>query len=161
MRIAVLGLMLWSFGFSALADAGNVQERNKATAVSFFEGVLDKGRFEHYPDSHGNGFVAHASEGRLATLEEDIAAAKEERKALPDMRIRVEHVVAERDLVSVTWTASGTNSQPGMGFPATGKHLNTRGMTLFRFASGKIVEEWSVFDMLSVLSQLGLYPPSR
>jgi predicted ester cyclase len=29
-------------------------------------------------------------------------------------------------------------------------------MTLFRFKSGKIIEEWSVWDMLSVMQQLGL-----
>jgi predicted ester cyclase len=29
-------------------------------------------------------------------------------------------------------------------------------MTLFRFRDGKIVEEWSVYDMLSVMRQAGL-----
>jgi steroid delta-isomerase-like uncharacterized protein len=159
MRSAIVVLVLMQAGLGATANAGNEQDHNKVVAVSFFQDVLDKGRFEHYPDSHHKDFGAHVSGGRLATLEEDIAAAKGERQALPDMRVHVDHVVAERDLVSVTWTASGTNTQPGMGFPATGKRVSITGMTLFRFAAGKIVEEWSVFDMLSVLEQLGLYPP--
>jgi steroid delta-isomerase-like uncharacterized protein len=144
----------------AAAHAGSVQERNKAVAQSFFEDVLDKGRFEHYAESHREDFVAHADEGRLATLAEDMAAAREERQALPDMRMHVDQVLAEKDLVAVMWTATGTNTQPGMGFPATGRRVTTTGMTLFRFATGKIVEEWSAFDMLSVLKQLQLYPPS-
>jgi steroid delta-isomerase-like uncharacterized protein len=159
MNAAAAILMLTALGACTAANAGTVQERNKTVAVSFFEDVLDKGRFEHYAESHSKDFVAHTDAGRLATLEEDVAAAKEERKALPDMRMHVDHVVAERDLVSVTWTATGTNTQAGMGFPATGKRLSTTGMTLFRFSAGKIVEEWSVFDMLSVLTQLGLYAP--
>ena len=44
--------------------------------------------------------MAHA-ENHEATLEEDIAAAREERKALPDMRVTVNQLVAEKDLVAV------------------------------------------------------------
>ncbi len=64
--------------------------------------------------------MAHG-ENHEATLEEDIAAAKEERKALPDMNVKVNQILAEQDLVAVYWTVSGTNTQAGMGFPATGK----------------------------------------
>jgi steroid delta-isomerase-like uncharacterized protein len=85
-----------------------------------------------------------------------MAAAKEERAALPDMRVKVNQMVAERDLVSVFWTATGTNTHAGMGFPATGKRITINGMTLFRLRDGKIVEEWSVFDMLSAMRQAGL-----
>jgi predicted ester cyclase len=46
-----------------------------------------------------------------------------------------------------------------MGFPATGKKIKIDGMTIFRFEAGKISEEWSVWDMLSVMRQLGLLPP--
>jgi steroid delta-isomerase-like uncharacterized protein len=72
------------------------------------------------------------------------------------MRVTVNQIVAERDLVAVYWTAAGTNTQAGMGFPATGRKIKIDGMTLFRFKSGKITEEWSVWDMLSVMQQLGL-----
>jgi len=64
--------------------------------------------------------------------------------------------VAEGDLVVVHWTAWGTNTQPGMGLPATGKPVNVSGMTLFRFKGGKISDEWNAWSMLSVLKQLGL-----
>lgn len=161
MRGAIWTMALTALGFCLTSHAGSIQDRNKAVAISFFEDVLDKGRFEHYADSHGKDYVAHAGDGHLATLEEDIAAAREERQALPDMRVHVDHAVAEGDFVHVMWTAAGTNTQPGMGLPATGKHVRTTGMTLFRFHAGKIAEEWSVFDMLSVLTQLGLYPPAR
>jgi predicted ester cyclase len=48
-----------------------------------------------------------------------------------------------------------------MGFPATGKKIKIDGMTLFRFKSGRICEEWSVWDMLSVKRQAGLVGPSQ
>jgi steroid delta-isomerase-like uncharacterized protein len=63
--------------------------------------------------------------------------------------------------VAVYWTASGTNTGAGLGFPATGKRIKIAGMTLFRFKAGKISEEWSAWDMLSVMRQAGLYSPPQ
>ncbi len=153
-------VLLCALCLSAMAQPAEEQERNKQAARSFFEDVLDLGHFDRYAESHAKDFVAHAGD-HDAALNEDIAAAKEERKALPDMRIRVNQVLAERDLVSVYWTASGTNTQAGMGFPATGRKIKIDGMTLFRFKEGRICEEWSVWDMLSVMRQLGLFPPPQ
>ena len=155
---------LWMFAcvicLPVMAQPASEQERNKAIARSFFEEVLDQGRFDKYAESHAKDFVAHAGEHN-ATLEEDIAAAKEERKALPDMHVRINEILAERDLVVVYWTASGTNTQEGMGFPATGKRIAVPGMTLFRLKAGKISEEWNVMDMLSAMRQAGLLPPGQ
>jgi predicted ester cyclase len=85
--------------------------------------------------SHAADFVAHAGE-RTATLEEDMAAAREERKALPDLHIKILQMLAERDLAAVYWMASGTNTQEGLGFPATGRKISIPGMTIFRFQDG-------------------------
>ncbi len=136
------------------------QERNKAVARGFFEEVLDQGRLERYAESHASDFVAHGRQ-RDFTLEEDIAAAREEHKALPDLRVAVHQAVAEGDMVAVYWTATGTNTGEGMGFPATGKRITIPGMTLFRFKDGKISEEWSVFNMASAMQQAGLCSPRQ
>ena len=140
---------------TAWARPANEQDRNKEIARAFFEEVLGQNHLERYAESHSKEFVAHGG-SRDASLEEDMAYAKEERQALPDMKIRVNLILAERDLVAVYWTAWGTNTQPGMGFPATGKKISVNGMTIFRFKAGKICEEWGVWDMLSALRQAGL-----
>jgi steroid delta-isomerase-like uncharacterized protein len=148
-------LMLFVICIPAKAQQTRVQERNKEVARSFFEEVLGQGRLDRYAESHAKDFVAHG-ENRDVTLEEDMAFAKEERKALPDMKIEVNQTLAERDLVAVYWTASGTNTQAGMGFPATGKKIKVNGMTIFRFKAGKICEEWGVWCLLSAMRQAGL-----
>lgn len=152
--------MLFVICVPAKAHQTRVQERNKEVARSFFEEVLGQGHLDKYAESHAKDFVAHG-ENHEYTLEEDMAAAKEERKALPDMKVKVNQILAEQDLVAVYWTASGTNTQAGMGFPATGKKIKIDGMTIFRFKAGKICEEWSVWDMLSVMRQAGLLPPPQ
>lgn len=158
MRRLVLSLLAVSLAWSAPGVAKDVEAQNKAVARSFFEDVLDKGKLEDYPKSHAPDFVAHAEGGRLASLDEDIAAAREQRKAMPDMRVQVKHIVAEGDLVSVYWTAGGTNTATGWGIPATGKSVSVNGMTLFRFVRDLIQEEWSVFNEYSLMKQLGLVP---
>jgi steroid delta-isomerase-like uncharacterized protein len=160
MRKTSLLLLLFVTCIPALAQQPSEQERNKQIARSFFEEVLDQGRLDRYEPFHSKDFVAHAG-NHEATLEEDIAAAREERKALPDMRVTVNQMVAEKDLVAVYCTAVGTNTQAGMGFPATGRKIKIDGMTLFRFKFGRICEEWSVWDMLSVMRQAGLVGSSQ
>jgi steroid delta-isomerase-like uncharacterized protein len=157
MRRLALLLLVVTFAWSAPSTAKDVEAHNKAVARSFFEDVLDTGKLEDYSKSHASDFVAHA-EGHLASLEEDMAAAREQRKAVPDMRVKVNHIVAEGDLVSVYWTASGTNTAAGWGIPATGKSISVNGMTLFRFVRGLIQEEWSIFNEYSIMKQLGLVP---
>ena len=159
MRKHSIWLLLLAMCLPAMAQQAGEQEKNKQIARSFFE-VLDQGQLDKYAESHAQDFVVHGSD-HDGTLEEDLAAAREERKAFPDMKMTVNQILAERDLVAVHWTVSGTNTQAAMGFPATGKTMKTSGMTLFRFKGGKISEEWNAWCMLSVMRQLGLYPPPQ
>ncbi len=98
MRKAFLSIVVVLICLSATGQQPSQQEKNKAVARSFFEQVLDQGHLDKYGDSHASDFVAHAGD-HDASLAEDIAAAQEERRALPDMRVKVNQVVAERDLV--------------------------------------------------------------
>ncbi|HTR24844.1 MAG TPA: ester cyclase [Terriglobales bacterium] len=156
-RAFVLSLLIVAMIPCCQAQSTSEQDKNKAMARAFFEEVLGQGKLERYSESHSPDFVAHGT-GHDFTLAEDLSAAREERAALPDMKIVVNRMVAEGDLVAVHWTASGTNTQPGMGLPATGRQIKVSGMTIFRFKKGKISEEWSAWDMLSVLKQAGLFP---
>jgi steroid delta-isomerase-like uncharacterized protein len=157
MRRAVLCVFFSALCLPAAAKQPTEQQTNKAVARSFFEQVLDQGQLEKYAESHAPDFVAHGR-SRDVTLEEDMAFAREERKAVPDLHLKVNEIIAERDLVLVYWTASGTNTHEGMGFPATGKSFTEPGMTLFRFKAGKITEEWGVWSIQSIMQQLGLLP---
>jgi len=153
----VLSLLVVAMTLPSEAQTASEPERNKAVARAFFEEVLSPGKLEKYSDFHTADFVAHSAE-RDFTLAEDLAAAREERTAIPDMQFAINHMLAEGDLVVVHWTVWGTNTQPGMGLPATGKPIKISGMTLVRFKAGKISEEWNAWNMLSVLKQAGLFP---
>jgi len=158
MRKGVISILFLALTLPGFARSASEQEKNKKVARDFFEEVLSQGQLDKYGEFHSKDFVGHSGD-RTFTLEEDMAYARGERKALPDMSFRVNRMVAERDLVVVHFTVSGTNTQAGMGLPATGKKIAADGVTIFRFKDGKICEEWNVFDMLKVLRQTGLLPP--
>jgi steroid delta-isomerase-like uncharacterized protein len=144
-----------SFLFASIACASSLQEQNKALAKRAFEELLSKGRFELAEQLYAKDFVNHGIH-REITLDEDQAALKGWHQAFPDLSIAPDKLIADGDLVAVYWIARGTNTGAGNGLPATGKKVEQSGITIWRIVDGKIKEEWSAFDQLSMMKQLGL-----
>lgn len=126
---------------------------NAETGKRVFLEKMGQGRFDRLDEIYGPGFVAHGAD-REYTLDEDNASGREWRKAVPDLKVEVLRTVAEGDLVAVHWHASGTNSVAAAGLPGLGGKAAMDGMTFFRFENGKIVEEWSVMDLATMMRQL-------
>jgi steroid delta-isomerase-like uncharacterized protein len=137
-----------------------LQEQNKAIAKRAFEEILSGGRFELAEQLYAKDFVNHGLHSN-ASLEEDQAALKGWHAAFPDLVIVPEKLIAEDDLVTIYWIARGTNTGTGNGLPATGKKAELAGITIWRIVDGKIKEEWSAFDQLSMMRQLGLIPANK
>ena len=135
--------------------ASSLQEQNKAVAKRAFEELLSKGRLELAEQLYDKDFVNHGIH-RDIRLDEDQAALKGWHQAFPDLSIVPEKLIADGDLVAVYWIARGTNTGTGNSLPATGKKVEQSGITIWRIVNGKIKEEWSAFDQLSMMKQLGL-----
>jgi steroid delta-isomerase-like uncharacterized protein len=154
----IIGLVsTCSLLFAGSLVASSLQEQNKATAKRAFEEILSNGHFDLANELYAKDFVNHGIH-RNASLEEDQAALKGWHQAFPDLVISPEKLIAEDDLVTIYWIARGTNSGTGNGLPATGKKGELSGITIWRIVDGKIKEEWSAFDELSMIQQLGLLP---
>jgi len=149
-----------SFLLATIAYASSLQEQNKALAKRAFEELLSKGRFELAEQLYAKDFVNHGIR-RDISLEEDQAALKGWHQAFPDISIVPEKLIAAGDLVAIYWIARGTNTGTGNGLPATGKKAELAGITIWRIVDGKIKEEWSAFDQLSMMQQLGLLPSQK
>ena len=141
--------------FASIACASSLQEQNKALAKRAFDELLSKGKFELAEKLYAKDFVNHGIHRNIG-FDEDQAALKGWHQAFPDLAIVPEKLIAEGDLVTVYWIARGTNTGTGNGLPATGKKAEQAGITIWRIANGKIKEEWSAFDQLSLMQQLGL-----
>jgi steroid delta-isomerase-like uncharacterized protein len=153
-------LISCSLLLTGMVVASSLQEQNKALAKRVFEEILSSGRFELAEQLYAKDFINHGIH-RRAGLEEDQAALKGWHQAFPDVTITPEKLIAEDDLVTIYWIARGTNTGTGNGLPATGKKAELAGITIWRIVDGKIKEEWSAFDQLSMMQQLGLLPANK
>lgn len=77
------------------------------------------------------------------------------RKAFPDLKVTVEHMVADEDNIAFAYTITGTHEGDFQGVAATGKQITARGMQISRFENGKMVERWGSSDELGIIKQLG------
>jgi predicted ester cyclase len=79
--------------------------------------------------------------------------------SIPNMKMVYKHIFAEGDVVLAHFGMSGVNSGESMGMPATGKIVSVDGYDCMRFENGKVVEYWSVVDVMKMMMQMGLMPP--
>ncbi len=79
-------------------------------------------------------------------------------KGFPDVNMRLDHMVAEGDLVVIHILTTGTNKGEMMGMPATGKSIKVEEIHIVKTKDGKMVEHWGVEDNLTFMKQLGLMP---
>src|SRR5262245_41778693 len=152
-RTLVLAVALVAGGCAAGPEA-----RNKEVANRVVTEILSGGNYQLANELYASDFVNHG-QTRDVGLAEDQAAARGWKSAFPDLVMTADKLIAEGDLVTVLWSARGTNTGTGNGLPATGKALTGRGITIWKIVDGRITEEWSAFDQLSFMQQLGLLPP--
>ncbi len=82
-------------------------------------------------------------------------------RAFPDANITLEDQLVEGDRVVTRWTGYGTQTGEFMEMAPSGKKVAVPGVQIDRFSGGKIVEEWTLFDQLGMLQQLGAMPATK
>jgi len=78
--------------------------------------------------------------------------------AFPDVRVSIEDIIAADDKVVVRWSCHGTHRGEMQGIPPTNRPMTMTGIAIYRFAGGKIVEEWMENNTVGMLRQLGVIP---
>jgi steroid delta-isomerase-like uncharacterized protein len=130
-------------------------EVNKATFRRYIEEVQHQGNLE-VADEIFDRYISHQSDG--STLErgpEDVKRFTEEyRSAFPDWRISIDEQIAEGDNVVNRVTLRGTHQRQFRDMAPTGKEIEIKAVTIFRFSpEGKVVETWDYFDQLRLMRQ--------
>jgi steroid delta-isomerase-like uncharacterized protein len=78
------------------------------------------------------------------------------RSAFTSIRVEIHRTIEEGDLVMAQWTLSAKHTGNFLGVAPTGKLITATGMSIQRFAGGKIAEAWDNWDQLAVMTQLGV-----
>jgi len=98
-------------------------------------------------------------------VKQDLAIAKRSltilSKGFPDYHYTIEDIIAEGDKVCVRVTFTGTHTGEYLGFAPTGKKISYKSVTIKRVVDGKMVEGWTVNDLLDFFKQLGIIEPTE
>jgi ketosteroid isomerase-like protein len=140
--------------------ATSVQERNKEVVRRFYSEVMNQGKVEVLDeimdaefDDHGEALFG-SPHGR-SIIAGGISGVH---TILKDLSVTLEDIVAQGDMVGVRGLMRCVHAGDFL-VPATGNELSWKGIAMFRLKDGKIVERWFNSDSLSIMTQLGLYPP--
>jgi serine phosphatase RsbU (regulator of sigma subunit) len=130
-------------------------EENKAIFRRYAEEVGNQHNFE-LVDEIFERYIAHQPDG--STLErgpQDVKRFQGEfHSAFSDFHISIEEQIAEGDKVVSRYTIRGTHQGDFRGMAPTGKEIEIKGVTIFRFSDeGKVVETWDSYDQLSLMRQ--------
>lgn len=128
---------------------------NVALAHRWFEEVWNQRRFEIIdellsPDSRcisSEGAVIGREGFREKMLSPLLAA-------FPDVSVTIDGTLAQGDEVVVRWTARGTYTGEGLGFPANGRTFVAPGMTWIRYDHGRMREGLNCWDFGGLVAGL-------
>lgn len=66
--------------------------------------------------------------------------------------------LSKNDKVVLRFVARGTQTGPYGAIPPTGKKVDVRGIMILQIMGGKVKTEWTEYDRLGMLRQLGVVP---
>ena len=82
-------------------------------------------------------------------------------EGLPDLKVNVDETVSEMDKLVVAWTLTGTHRGEFLGIAATNRKISVSGITINQIANGKILESTVLWDVVSLMQQLGITVPLK
>lgn len=130
----------------------------KLLADKVWEEVWRQGNLDRMEELFAPDFVRHDPGRELRGVEQNRQFIASLRTAFPDGRFTVEDQIAEGDRVAVRYRFEGVHLGDFQGAPPTRKRVRYSGILIYRIAGDKIVEQWTEFDLLGFLRQLGVLP---
>lgn len=124
------------------------KDDNSALMKRWFKEVWNERRIETIDELLSPDFVGHYEHEEITGSDhwkERVYYAI--LKAIPDFRVEVKDIVADRDTVVTRWQAKGILSEVLFGVSPSGEEFEFSGMSWTRIVDGKIVENWNNWSM--------------
>ena len=134
---------------------------NKVIVRQMVDVVQNQHQLDRMSDFFASNFVNHLDHdpaSPLNSIEKAQQVFRQMFAALPDLRVTIQHQVAEGDTVMTHKNFQGTHLGTFMGVAPSGKLISFSVIDILRLENGKIVEHWAIQDRLGLMQQLGLLP---
>ena len=138
------------------------EEENKTIIRRWIEEAWNKGNVDIASEIYASNFIArdiHDANKVLRGPEDIKQSVIMTRAIFPDIRLTIDHLIAEEDKVVGAFTISGTHRGNLGDISPTGKRVVFAAVDIWRFEGGKIVERClTSVDWLDIMQQLGVIP---
>jgi len=142
-------------------------EASKDLVRRLFEDVFNEQRLDLTGEIMAEEYVEHAVEpfgrqepGQVHGPSHQRGVVGWLRAQFPDLRMTIQSIVAEGELVAVRVRSKGTNlGSLGGVAPPTGKRFAAEQSHWYRVADGRLCEHWATRDDLSAMLQLEVIRP--
>ena len=134
-------------------------EENKAAVLRLSE-VMAERDFSKFSGLFASNYIFHSAQEIKGPegLQQMFTTLT---TAFPDYKEKIEHIVAEGDLVAVFYTMTGTFKNAYGDIAPTGKEFSIPSAVLARFENGKQVEAWPYYDSSEWARQVGIPVPQE
>jgi steroid delta-isomerase-like uncharacterized protein len=130
---------------------------HKTVIRRVFDEVWNKSDFSLLDQVYGPDYVAH-----IAGSPKDVEGPEQFKQfvalqgvLISDLSFSVDDQIAEGDSVATRWTATAAPTSGLVSVPTDGQEIKIAGISIHRFADGKIVESWDNWDALTLYQALG------
>jgi predicted ester cyclase len=159
--IAVIIVTLFTAGCSM-----SKEEHNKQIVREVYEKGINAHNIEYLDSVLADNYTRHSQSSppgmqEITDKQTFLKFAKMHLSSFPDWNEKIEFMVAEGDKVAFLTIGTGTNTGKIGNIAPTGKNVSVQNLTVHRIdENNHIAETWILWDNLTILSQLGLYPPA-
>ena len=129
----------------------------KALVHGIFDELVNQRRMDRFDDYFAEDYVDH---GPLGDTDREATRALFNAwlGAFSELHCEVTHLIVDGDIAAWVVHTTGVHTGDTLGFPATGKRIETVSANIGRLRDGKAVEHWAEQGMLATLQQLGIIP---
>jgi steroid delta-isomerase-like uncharacterized protein len=131
---------------------------NETLIRRFFEDFCNRRQGQVADELIAEDYVSHGPQAPPAEGPDGVRDRVGLYQEAVDGHWNVEEIFSAGDRVIARWTGTGTHRGELMGVEPTGLPISVDAISIFRISNGKIAEEWTVWDALGLLQQVGSVP---
>lgn len=119
------------------------------------EEAFGKGRLNAFDEICDPGYHAHDPVSGDLDLRGARDSCATYRSAFPGLRCTILAQYLDGDTVVTRWRMAGVHDGTLMGIEPTGAECTVEGISVGRFQGGRLIEDWTHWDALGLMRQLG------
>ena len=134
-------------------------EKNKILYRRFIQEIFNEGNFDKLDELVSSEYKLQNAPLELPTGRDAIKhIVSMFRGAFPDLKITIEELIGENDILAARSVTQGTHKGTIFGIPPTNRTIAMPGLTMVRIIDNQLHESWVRNDLMGLLEQLGAGP---